>query len=53
MIASRINRTAAVISGDEALDDSEEDNEGVASSKYGATPSIDEMCEFLKEFGDI
>lgn len=52
MIASRINRTAAVISVDEALDDSEEDNDGVASSKYGATSSIDEMSAFMK-LGDI
>ncbi len=52
MIASRISKTVAVISVDEAIDDSKEDSEEVASSRYGATPSIDEMSEFLK-LGDI
>lgn len=57
-IASKINKTATVISVDESLmgkpdfdDNDMEDN--TASSKYGTTSSIDEMSDFLRQLGSI
>ena len=50
MITSRIHKTAAVISVDETLEtDFNEDSEGIASSRYGATRSAEEMFEGLKQ----
>lgn len=54
MITSRIYKTTAVISVDEGLEtDFDEDSEGVASSRYGATTSQDDIDEFMKQLGDI
>lgn len=54
MITSRIYKTTAVISVDEGLETNfDEDSEGVASSRYGATTSQDDIDEFMKQLGDI
>lgn len=57
-IATRINKTAAVISVDEGLiDDADLDDQpgadDTASSKYGVTSDMDDMMDFMSAFGQI